>query len=283
MTTPPPMRKLPNAPANQQNAEKLVLKPIPDNIQGHRIIGYGPGGIGKSTLFCKLPGPIGFVDADESLSKLKKQLVKNGIDLPMLIPATDFQSLRDNLHKNVTGLKSIVLDTGTVIEGLWCMNWVLKNIKCEGGQTASRIEDYGFGKGYRNIYDTFNLLLSDLDVIARRGINVAMVCHDDTKTVPNPAGQDFLRWEPKLQDSKGCSIRSRCKEWADHLLYFGYDVEVQAHATDKKKVKVGRAIGSGTRTLYAAEAPHFMAKSRTTDEQFVIELDGESPWEKIII
>jgi hypothetical protein len=274
--------KITSPPNQQTSGEKLILRPVEDNTQGHRVLGYGPGGIGKSTLFCKMPGPVAYVDADESLSKLKKQLSKNGVKLPLVFPSTDFATLRSDLHKNITGIKSVVIDTGTVVEGLWCMNYVLRTIRGEGGGVAARIEDYGYGKGYRHVYDTFNLLLGDLDVIARRGINVALICHDDTKTVPNPAGQDFLRWEPKLQDSKGASIRARCKEWADHVLYFGYDLDVQANTNDKKKTRAGRAIGSGSRTLYTSEQPHFMAKSRTTDLQFVIELKGESPWEEII-
>jgi hypothetical protein len=47
-------------------------------------------------------------------------------------------------------------------------------------------------------------------------------------------------------------------------------------------VKEKKAQGSGTRTMYTAELPFCMAKSRTTNEQFNIELGQENPWEQII-
>ncbi len=46
---------------------------------GHRILLYGPGGIGKTTLSAQLPGPVAFIDLDESLPRLKPQFDAAGI------------------------------------------------------------------------------------------------------------------------------------------------------------------------------------------------------------
>ena len=107
------------------------------------------------------------------------------------------------------------------------------------------------------MFDTFLPLLADLDRHARAGRNVVLVCHDCTSTVPNPAGEDWLRYEPRLQspNSGKASIRLRVREWADHVLFVGYDVSVG---------KDGKGRGAGTRTLYSAEVPHCMAKSRAS-------------------
>jgi hypothetical protein len=75
-----------------------------------------------------------------------------------------------------------------------------------------------------------------------------------------------------LQNTAKGNIRARLKEWADHLLFFGYDVVV-----DEK----GVAQGSGTRTLYTSEMPFCMAKSRTTQDSFDIPAGG-NPWGDII-
>jgi hypothetical protein len=101
-----------------------------------------------------------------------------------------------------------------------------------------------------------------------------LICHDCTSTVPNPAGEDWLRYEPRLQspNSGKASIRLRVREWADHVLFVGYDVAA----------KDGKGKGSGTRTLYRAELPHCMAKSRTGADPIPLGHDGAAVWSEII-
>ena len=138
------------------------------------------------------------------------------------------------------------------------------------------IEAYGYGKGYGYVFDTFLPLLADLDRHSRAGRNVCLIAHDCTSTVPNPAGEDWLRYEPRLQSpaSGKASIRLRVREWADHVLFVGYDVAVD---------KDGKGRGAGTRTLYTSELPHCMAKSRSTQEVIPVDRDGAAVWNKIIV
>ena len=101
-----------------------------------------------------------------------------------------------------------------------------------------------------------------------------LIAHDCTTNVPNPAGEDWLRYEPRLQSptSGKASIRLRVKEWADHCLFLGYDVAVDHQ---------GKGRGSGTRTLWTSELPHCMAKSRTT--QTCIPVTGDKDvWAEIL-
>ncbi len=81
-----------------------------------------------------------------------------------------------------------------------------------------------------------------------------LICHDCTATVPNPAGENWLRYEPRLQQTKNgaASIRLRLKEWADHVLFIGYEVNVEK----------GKASG-GNRWIWPQEQPFCMAKSRS--------------------
>jgi hypothetical protein len=172
-------------------------------------------------------------------------------------------------------VKTIVIDTATRGEEL-CVEHTLATVPHEKGHRCARLEDYGFGKGYTHVFDTFLPLLGDLDRHARAGRNVILVAHDCTTNVPNPAGEDWLRYEPRLQSpaSGKASIRLRVREWADHVLFLGYDV-----VADK-----GKGKGSGTRTLYRAELPHCMAKSRTGADPIPLggAEDGAAVWESII-
>jgi hypothetical protein len=194
-----------------------------------------------------------------------------------IMPVTgihNWQTLRDVIQADGwEKVRSIVIDTGTRAEEL-AVAHTLETVLADGKRVTS-VEGYGYGKGFGFVFDTFLPLLADLDRHARAGRNVVLVCHDCTSTVPNPAGEDWLRYEPRLQspNSGKASIRLRVREWADHVLFVGYDVSVG---------KDGKGRGAGTRTLYSAEVPHCMAKSRTTQETIPLGDDGEAVWGAVI-
>lgn len=224
---------------------------------GHRVVLYGPGGIGKTTMVANAPGPVAFVDLDESLPRLRGQLETSGA-LANIWPVAGVETWAQ-LHEALRSdgwdeIRTIVIDTITRAEEL-AIAHVLATIPHEKGHRVTRLEDYGWGKGFTHVYETFLFLLGDLDRHARAGRNIVLVAHDCTTTVPNPTGDDWLRYEPRLQspNSGKASIRLRVREWADHLLFYGYDVAV----------KDGKGKGSGSRTIYPVELPHCMAKSRT--------------------
>jgi hypothetical protein len=171
------------------------------------------------------------------------------------------------------GIKSIVIDTATKAEEL-AIAHTLATVRHEKGQAVSSIEDYGFGKGYQHVYETFIGLLGDLDRHARAGRNVCLVCHDCTCNVPNPSGEDFLRFEPRLQspNSGKASIRLRVREWLDHLFFLDLDRSVS---------KDGKARGSGSRTLYPSEMGWCSAKSRTVQQPMPL-VSGYEVWQLIL-
>ena len=244
--------------------------------QGHRIGIYGPGGIGKTTLAATAPGPVAFLDLDDSLPILQPSLA--GCDIRRVDGMRGWQEVRDALHsEGWDDIKTIVVDSATKGEEL-ALAWTLKNVSHEReGVIVRRIEDYGYGKGYQHVYETFLKLLDDLDLHVRAGRHVVMICHDCTATVPNPKGEDYLRWEPRLQNpsSGKASIRLRVREWLDHLLYVGFDVEC-----DKRHK--GKAQGHGSRTIYPQELPFCMAKSRVMQEQLELTQFDTTLWQQLL-
>lgn len=209
-----------------------------------RVVLYGPGGIGKSTLASLAPKPL-ILDIEEGTREIDVQRVE-GIDT--------FQALRECLHGDVgDGYETIVLDSATKAEEL-AVAHTLATVAHEKGHHVTSIEGYGFGKGLTHVYDTFLLLLSDLDRQIRAGRNVILIAHDCVESVPNPTGDDWIRYEPHLQRPKSgkASIRNRVVQWADHVLFVGYDVVAED----------GKGRGAGTRTIYPRELPSHLAKSR---------------------
>lgn len=213
-------------------------------IQGaQRILLYGPGGIGKSTLASLAPGAV-MIDLEDGTREIDASRIN--IDT--------FQELQACLRSDaLDNCGTVVIDSATKAEEM-ALAHTLETVKHEKGHEVTNIEGYGFGKGYMHLYDTFLLLLQELDAQIRKGRNVILIAHECVETVPNPLGEDWIRYEPHLQSPKSGkgSIRHRTKNWADHVLFVGYDV-----ITDD-----GKGRGGGTRAIYPAELPTHVAKSR---------------------
>lgn len=232
---------------------------------------YGPGGVGKSELWSHLQA-IGVKPLCLDVGASSKFIPTNRINAEEL---ESFDDLRAALHSEPlwAGFGAVVIDDLTKAQEM-AEQWVIKNVKHEKKEKPIRsIEDYGFGKGKGHIYDAMLLLLGDLDAQVRRGRHVICVAHECTSPVPNPGGDDWIRYEPRLQSPKSGenSVRHRVKEWCDHLLFIGYDTAVED----------GKATGSGTRTIYPVEMPTHWAKSRTLSDPIVYQRGSAELWEKL--
>jgi len=165
-TTPPkapPTGRAPRPAATRQSTpprrKVAFAQPEP---QGHRVCLYGGGGTGKTTLACNAPGPVAIFDLETSLPVLRPQLPEE-LDLRIVAGVETWQDLRGALHADGwQDVGTIVIDSVTRAEEL-CAAWVLANVPLDNGRRAERLEDYGWGKQFGHIYDTFLALLGDLD------------------------------------------------------------------------------------------------------------------------
>ncbi len=270
---PPPKGPVPAE--TQQGATKEAAQVKQTIIKGplraaQKIVIYGPGGVGKSELASLLPEvgitPV-FIDLEGGT---------NFLDVFRVDPSPETfveagKAVR--LLTNDNNCDAIVVDSFTKAEELGVRH-TLATIPHEKGHAVKSIEGYGFGKGYTHNYETFLLLLQVLDAAARAGKHIIAICHDCTATVPNPGGEDWIRYEPRLQSppsGKG-SIRHRVKEWCDHLFYIGFDTIVD---------KDGKATGGGSRTIYPVEMPTHWAKSRSLSDQIVYERGNTELWKQL--
>jgi hypothetical protein len=229
-----------------------------EHVDPDRILIYGTGGIGKTSLASYLPAPL-FLDLDRGLRH-----IKGARDY-----VSDWQELRGKLatiaQSPPQGLRTVVIDTITVAEEL-AKEYVVETRRTDKGKAVDSVEGFGWGKGWQFVYDEFNALITDLDRLTARGLYVCLIAHVLTTPCPNPQGEDFLRWEPAVYggDKKGRgNLRERLKNWSDHTLFVGYDVWAED----------GKARGNGTRTVYATELPTHLAKSRSAVDSIPYQLN----------
>lgn len=266
---PPPWVK-PTGAREYQPGHYNIGSPTP---RGELIGLYGAGGCGKTKLAAlseRVLGSTVFIDLDDSLGVLYPKLQECGLS-PQRVSGikkwSDMIGLLDS--RALDPFKTVVIDTASEAENM-AMDHVVETIQCENGQSATSIESYGYGKGYRFLHDTFRELISSMREHAQLGRNMIIVMHDTTATVPNAEGADYLRHEPKLYADKSVSLRTLMQNSLDHLLYVGYDVEAKKGAREKH----GKASGSGTRTIYPVETATCIAKSRRLDDPIPY-IDGD--------
>lgn len=244
---------------------------------GYKMVIYGTGGVGKTTLAAHAPGPVVMFDLENSLPILKRHSPCDALDAIRTAPATTWQEVRDLLAAPVwDGVKTIGIDSASRLEEMAAIH-TMETVKTEKGKVAASIEDYGYGKGYGHVFDTFIQILADLEQHAMAGRNVIIIAHECAERVPNPGGEDYLQYQPRLQNpsSGKSSIRLKLKEWCDSMSFIAYDIAVEK---DSSKAK-----GGGTRTLYPDQLAHCMGKCRMWHEPIYLDNNNlSSVWTKLI-
>jgi hypothetical protein len=278
-TAPPPSRPLPppkpstgtkslgSTQATNPIGKRSFAVSTGRNVTGQKTVIYGPGGVGKSELAANMQSigvkPL-FLDIGSSTKFL---------DVARIDDIANWDELRAALQNTelLSGYDAVVIDDLSVAQE-WSGEWTCANVKDEKGNWHQELSKYPFGKGYEYNYDTFLKFLGDCDSIARRGIHVICIAHDCVVEAPNPHGEDYIRYAPRLQEpgKKGIgSIRARVKEWCDHLLFIGYDVAIGED---------GKGKGGGTRAIYGTELPTHLAKTRKHFEPIVYEKGSAEVW-----
>lgn len=236
----------PSPPSSEPVSGKGFSLGPAEVARGERIVIYGPGGVGKTSAANSAPRPA-FYDLDRSGRHFNLNVVKD---------VENWTDMRTSLQTESLWAETdtVIVDSATVAQE-WALAHNLKTIPHEKGGFVDSIEGWGYGKGYRYLYDTFMCLLSDLEAHSAKGRHVVLVCHSTKELVTNPEGEDFWRYEPDLQNpKKDGRIRDRVQGWADHVFFVNHDTIAD---------KSGKARATDTRSIRCLEMPFYLAKSRT--------------------
>ena len=242
---------------------------------GEKIIIYGETGRGKTTLASMAPDAV-FIGLDDGGRKLTHP--QTGEPLRHIPGISTFEDVRAALTACLTlDCKTVVIDTGTILESL-AEAYVLRTINGPRDSKCTNLEGFGYGKGYKHLYDAMRMPLLDCDKLIEAGKNVIVVCQSVNNKIANPAGDDFLRDEPRLYHSRLYSVLLLWCEWADHIFRIDYQGTWVKKAN--KDAAFGKATGDVTRVVQAKEEVHYRAKSRTLDDPVIAfsTKDDDSLW-----
>lgn len=244
--------------------------------EGEKIILYADSGMGKTTVAAMLPAPT-FAGLDDGGRKIRHPVTGEKLkNIPGIETFDDFRTATQQPDL-LNDYETFVVDTGNILEG-WALDWMLQNITGDKSTLMKNIEQYGWGKGYRHLYDTMRLPLADFDALIRRGKNVCILCQMNQISIANAGGEDYLCDVPKLQPKHGATpaIWGLWCEWADHVLKISNEGVIATK--DSEKSKVAKATSTGNRIIHVhAPEVHYKAKSRTIPHTFpVVSFDSPS-------
>lgn len=204
-----------------------------------RTVLYGPEGIGKSTFAAGSPRPI-FLCAEDGANEL---------DVARLKPQS-----WDELFEAVAMLTAEPHDYATlVIDTLdWAEQLCWQHV-CRREHKDS-IEAFGYGRGYVVAHEEFRRLAAAVDRLReKRGTQAVCLAHSWIKSFRNPEGEDFDRYEMKLQRL----VAPLWKEWADAVLFANH--ETFTRTNDAKRTT---GVSTGARYIYTERTAAWDAKNR---------------------
>ena len=204
-----------------------------------RVVIYGTEGIGKSTLGAQFPKPL-ILDTEEGTHHLDVARVS----------CHDWVALEGamlELGRDRQGFETVVIDSAD-----WAERHLIDHLLRKSGKRS--IEDFGFGKGYTMLAESFTKLLAAADALVRTGLHVVFVAHSQVKrTSPPDQEEGYDRYELKLTKQTGPLLR----EWADALLFCNYRLKVVEGADGRMKARGGKE-----RLIYAERSAAWDAKNR---------------------
>ena len=217
-----------------------------------KVVIYGPEGIGKSTLASQFPDAV-FIDTEGSTKEL--DVARYPVPMSWNDIITDVEDTAAEAP-----CKTLIIDTAD-----WAEQFCIKAVCQKNG--VGGVEDFGYGKGYVYVSETFAELLRACDKCIEAGINVVFTAHAMMRKFEQPDEMGaYDRWEMKLSKK----VAPLLKEWADMVLFCNYKTDVITDQNTKSKKATG-----GRRVVYTSHHPCWDAKNRYgLPDQMEMSFDG---------
>jgi hypothetical protein len=206
-----------------------------------RALLYGVEGIGKSTFAASAPAPI-FIGAEDGTDHLDAVRFPTPGSWNEVFEALRVLATQDHPYQ------TLAIDTLDWLEPLaWDFICTRDGVE--------NIEAYGYGKGYVAALDEWRRFLAALERLREtKGMHVVLLAHSWIKPFKNPEGDDFDRYEMKLNAKAGGLL----KEWSDVVLFANYET----YAEKDKRTKRVKGVSTGARMLYTTRTAAYDAKNR---------------------
>ena len=209
------------------------------------IILYGDHGLGKTSWAASAPSPI-FLRTEDGMGLLDAarfdEVAKNY--------DTVIQQMRD-LATEDHPYKTLVLDS---LDHLEPMLWD-RCVKDENNTKITKIEDFGYGKGYTAALDYWRKIVDGILYLREvKKMSVICIAHCNAKEFHDPNSDSYGRWQIKLHKTASALIQEK----ADAVLF----LTTKTYTEKDENTERVRGVGTGERVIYTEARPSYVAKNR---------------------
>ncbi len=221
--------------------------------RAYRLVVYGTGGVGKTTLLAGMPD-VYMLRAEDGSAHLRTRGTKGS-----KVPSWDelLLAIRRARHSR-HAIGALVLDGFDAAERL-----CIAEIERRMGKSLDEINESSYGAGKDIVLAEMGRLFDALDAVREaRAIPVGVTAHEAPMTIKNPEGRDYTT----------IGVLSRVKtvgpalcNWADHVWYLRrrVDAEVETFGDRMDRRRAPKVIArDGGLVIHLAGAATYYAKSR---------------------
>lgn len=213
-----------------------------------RILLYGPGGEGKTSLACQFPSPVVLMCKQETglLDLLSAGKLQDVPYFPELQNTDELKMYLGSLAAAEHDRKTVIIDAIGALETMTEQDVCTREFKNDWGERGYN----SYGKGNKFVEKEFVLFLGMLDELWRRGMTVILIGHSQVATFKNPEGADFDHWTVNVRDK----VFGHIEKWCGEVWFMNSTVSVNS--------KDEKAVGEATRMMFTRKRPQWDAKSR---------------------
>ena len=230
-----------SSPSAPTKASRMTLASVVSGVKRApaRVLIYGVPKVGKSTWAAGAPAPI-WLGLDAGTEHL---------DVARFPEPESFEDVLEAIRtlEGEHPYKTLVVDPVNWIEPLIWKHLCSKN-------NWADIEAPGYGKGYTAAVDVWRTFVAALDRLRERGMHVVLVGHSTIKTLKNPEGDDYDRYQLPIHDKAAGLLTS----WSDCILFAQHEIDAKKERGSSKV----KAIGTGYRLLRTQPAAAYEAGNR---------------------
>lgn len=213
-----------------------------------RVLIYGPEKAGKTTLASEFPDTV-FLQVEDGTGTLEI----NGWPITSYADAVDAIGV---LYNDDHSFRTVVVDSLSTLQPMvWAETGARGDDK---GNKKTRIEDFGYGKGYVYALAVWQELLDGLNALRRdRAMNIVLIAHSKIDRFDDPETVAYSRYEIDLHEK----ARDLIKRDMDVILLLKPDVTIKSEDQGFNKT---RAIATGGRNvwMHTDSRPAYVAGNR---------------------
>ena len=220
-----------------------------DPNRPHRIMIYGPEGVGKSTFGSMAGHPV-FIGPEGGTDRLRNNRGEQVDEMPNVKTWEDVLAAIAMLRKEAHDFDTLVIDSADWIEKI-----AHQKIIGTSGKTITTVNG-GYGSGFSGSEMMHKFLIDRLEELRdERRMNIIVTAHAHVKPVKDPEmAEDYDSYEIKCHEK----VSSLWREWVDALFFVRFRTFVTAGEGGSR----ARALTDETRVMHTVKKPAFQAKNR---------------------